>query len=395
MKGSRFSGWRRSAVAFVTVLVFLDYLAGSGWCDPLIELPPAGKGTLTQNEDGTAELALVGEVDLLAVLGSEPATSYPEVGVIKGNEPELGVARVGLLSVGPSLSYLARADFSEALRVDLDLLKDRPIATIDAFLDDAVLWWTPEIWASVAIGRYKVPFSFFRQIERGKLTASSVPFFVDRVAPDRRWGVTFHGDIGSMNYAAGVYADFDELELRAGEKDDLSEPDMDPEDPLRDPSSRGRSLAVLYVGGIPRAPKGSDHMATPPSDPWFGIIRPAAGIGFMWRNRAGTDRFDFSMNGQLKYRRIAAAGEILAYAEGDDLGIGIGGQISFLVSERAVVFARGEVDGERELSAAGGGLSVYATKDRRNKISLVGWVRRDFNDGPKRDGAVVHIQASL
>lgn len=386
---------------------------GTAIADRLLVLPPAEKGLLVETPESGPEpvppadsframsLALIGEVDILAILGAERTTTYPDMGAIAGGEPELAVARIGVLATLGATSFFARVDTSEALRVDLDLLKRRPVATVDAFIDDAAIWWMPRRWVEVTGGRVKVPFSRFRQLERATLTTGAVPFAIDRVAPDRRWGVTVHGDLGSMSYAAGAYADADGLELRAGEK--LGSSSMAPEDPpgdgssdsSDDPSADGRSIAALHVGWSPRAPIGSDHIATPPSDPWFDTVRPAAGLGIMWRNRGGVDRFDAALSGQLKFRRFAVIAEVLGYLEGDELGVSVAGEASTLITDRAMLFAQAEYDGELGLRTAGGGVGFFATTDRRNKISLVAWVRRDPGSAVKRDGAVVHIQAAF
>ena len=396
--------------------------AGVAMADPLLELPPADRGVVvgdprssrdsSERPSGQASqvaeatppgfLALIGEVDILAILGSEPTTTYPDTGAITGGEPELAVARLGLLATRARTWLLVRLDGSEALRVDLDLLKRRPVATVDAFIDDASIWWRPRGWFEVMGGRVVVPFARFRQLERGILASGAVPFAVDRVAPDRRWGATVHGDVGAMSYAAGAYADPDWLELRAGEKIDSSSMDsmepMEPDGPVDvapDPSAGGRSIAVLHVGWTPRAPIGPDPLATPEADPWFDTARPAAGLGIMWRHREGVDRFDAALNGQLKYQRFAAIAEILASLEGGEIAASISGEASALITDRAVLFAQAEYDGELGLWTAGGGVGFFATTDRRNKLTLVAWVRREPGSAVKRDGAVVHIQAAF
>ncbi len=70
-------------------------------------------------------------------------------------------------------------------------------------------------------------------------------------------------------------------------------------------------------------------------------------------------------------------------------------QGSLLINDRSVVFATGEYDGELQNWSAGGGVSVFVTRDRRNKINLKGFVRRDLNDDSKRDGVMVQVQAAL
>lgn len=387
----------------VAAWVLLAVVGGDSLADPILQRPAAGRGALGDHADGSTRIALIGDVDILAILGAERATTYPEVGVITGNEPELAAARIGLVGLEGVLSYVLRVDVSEASRLGLATLEDRPVATCDAFLDDAALWWTPRVWANLVTGRVVVPFSRFRQLERVALTTGGPPFLVDRVAPDRRWGATFHGDLGSLSYAAGAYADFDQLELRAHERPSSVErapsDTADPEPPtsidLLDPSTGGRTATAFYLGWTPRAPLGPDHMATPGSDPWFDTVRPGAGLGILWRDRAGRDRLDISLSSQFAFRSVAAIAEILAHIENDTVGLAVAGQASLLMGSRAVVFALAEYDDELALYTAGGGAGFFATRDRRNKISLVGWMRRESGNASTRDGVVVHLQASL
>jgi hypothetical protein len=136
-------------------------------------------------------------------------------------------------------------------------------------------------------------------------------------------------------------------------------------------------------------------MPTPPSDPWFDTVRLFGGIGVLWRARQGADRLDVSLGGQLKYRRFALMGELFAYSESGEAGLSGAAQISLLVIDRAVLLGSGEYDLEVEEWAAGGGAGYFVTADRRSKVTLVGWLRRGFQDGPPRDGIILSLQASL
>lgn len=371
--------------------------SGSVRADPTIDRPPVGKGVLlVDSEDpDKVRLALVGEVVLVAILGAEEFTGAPEIGAVDGGAPELAVARVGLIGIHGALSYSLRLDLSEGLRVRGRDFSEHPGAAITRFIDDAALFWRPRSWARFALGRFKVPFSRYRQLERNRLTAGMVPFGVDRLAPDRRWGLSLYGDLGSLSYAVGGYADLDALEPRG--------PTFDPGrvDPqlsdlaVADPSAGGRALLAAYAWWTPVAPNGADHMALHPSDPWYTRLRPAAGIGVMYRLRPDGARLDASFATQIGYRNLAAMAEFFAFAHGERTGLAAAGQASVLLSKRFALFARGELDGGVDIFAVGGGLSYFATRDRRNKVSFVGWVRRDLVDGPKRDGAIVQLQAVL
>ena len=358
---------------------------------------PLARGVLLVDPDDPdkVRLALTGEVALLAILGAEPNTGYSDVGAVDGGDPELAVARVGLIARQGSLAYSLRLDLSEGLRVSGDEFEAHPGAAIDRFIDDAAVFWRPRVWARVVLGRYKVPFSRYRHLERNRLTAGSVPFAVDRIAPDRRWGLAVYGDLGSLSYAVGGYADHDALEPR-GPTFDPARTDPALVDPrVADPSTGGYALAAAYAWWTPVAPNGADHMALQPSDPWYTVLRPAAGIGVMYRMRPDGARLDASFATQIGYRNLAAMAEFFAFSDGERTGLAAAGQASALITRRFALFARGELDGGVGILAVGGGLSYFATHDRRNKVSFVGWVRRDRADGPKRDGAIVQLQAVL
>lgn len=369
------------------VLGLAALLAGarSALADPILRFPPHGNAVISECPGGPGMLAMVGEVVGIGVLGAERLTTFPDYGTIKGNEPELGLARVGLVGVHPCrpLAFALRADFSEALRIDSDTFDDHPAAVIDRVVDDAAVWWTPRAWVNLVAGRHKVPFSRFRQLDRGLLSAGAAPFLVDRIAPDRRWGATISGDLGAAAYALGGYADSDALELRAG---------------ADDPSTAGRALVATHVEWTPRAPIGADHYATPASDPWYSVVRVSAGMGFLWRlRRPGVgSAFDLSLNGQLKYRRYAAVAEVILSTDAVELSLGGAGELSVLLIDKVVAYARGDYDAGVDLWSVGGGLSYFVTDDRRNKVSLFGFVRRDTEPGgTERDGVIAQLQAFL
>jgi len=292
---------------------------------------------------------------------------------------------VGLVGTHPCqpFAFSLRADFSEALRLDSDTFRDRPVAAIDRHLDDAALWWTARVWATVVAGRHKVPFSRFRHLERGLLSAGAVPFLIDRVAPDRRWGATLLGDLGAMSYAVGAFADADDLELRAG---------------AHDPSAAGRALIAAHVEWTPRAPIGSDHKATPSRDPWYRVARVSGGAGLLWRARdpGVGDRLDLSLSGQVKYRRYAAIAEMIVSSDAAELSLAGAGEASVLLIDKVALFARGDYDVAAELWSVGGGISYFVTADRHNKVSLFGWARRDTEPGgAPRDGVIAQLQAFM
>jgi hypothetical protein len=355
--------------------------------DPIWQLPPLGEATLVGGEKGEGSLALTAEVSGFGVLGAENMTTFPELEYLDGDEPELGTARVGLVGrhAWRPWAWILRGDFSEGLRVGIDGVRDQPLAGINRYIDDAAVWWIPKEWVRAWAGRGKVPFSRFRHLERALLTAGAVPFVVDRVAPDRRWGAALFGDLGAIAYAAGAYADNNKMELRAGD------------DQIDDPSRDGRMAFAGHVEWTPRAPIGGDHQPTSSKDPWRRVVRVSSGMGFLWRwRKRGGPRLDLSLNGQIKWRRLAAVAELLVARDRDGFAFTGGAiQASVLVTDKVTVFSRGDYDHTLDLWSGGGGASFFVTSDRRSKVTFVGWYRRDRVGGPRRDGAVVQLQAWL
>lgn len=372
--------WRGLQQHGTLAIACLAIAALPAWADPTVELPPTGRATIVKHPDGSPRLVLLGEAQILAIARAGEASTYPEVDAIDSRSLDLALARLGIIGKGSEVSFSLRIDASEALRTTTDDLSAEPMATIDAFLDDAAIFWTPREWASAIVGRYSVPFSRFRYLEPSSLTTGAVPFAVDRRAPDRRWGATLFGDLGGIAYATGLYADLDALEPG---RDEL------------DPSQTGELLATAYVGWTPRAPIGADHMAVPASDPWFDTGLPAAGVGMLWRRREQGDRFDVSLNGQLKYRHLAAIGEGFLYIDGDEIGVALAVQASALLFDRVALVIVGDYDMESAFWSTGGGASLFVTADRKTKVSILGFVRKNTQDGQAGDAALLVLHAFL
>ena len=351
--------------------------------DPILTLPAVGRGELVGSGGAPGSLAVLGDIDAIGVASSDRLSSLPDFGAIDAIEPDLGRLRTGLIGRHPRwpLAFLWRVDWSESLRLDRDQLGDETVAVVDALVDDASVWWTPRAWAGLVAGRSKVPFSRFRHLDRALLSGAALPFVIDRLTPDRRWGITGLGDLGALSYAAGAYADYDSLELR---------------EPL-DPSARGRLALAAHVEWTPRAPIGSDHRATPASDPWREVWRASLGAGVLYRRRAAErgDRLDLAVSSQLKLGRYAAIFEGIASVD-DDVSLSGAAEASVMLGRRVVAFMRGDVDIGVDLWTAGGGVSYLVTGDRRNVVSLMGWVRREREAaGESRDGVIIKLQAGL
>jgi hypothetical protein len=371
---------RRAAVAAAVAVLSPGTLAA----DPVIAPPSARLGRLGDGDKGEAPLALVAEMSAIAVLGTERETTFPAVGDLEGNEPELALVRAGLIGDGADwpMRFALRFDLAEATRLDEQQFEDHPFAVVDGFVDDFQLAWTPRSWVNVVAGRQKVAFSRFRQLEESLLTAVAPPFLHDRIAPDRRWGATVLGDLGALGYAIGGYEDVDALEPRSV-----------PDDPS---AQRGRAALTAHVEWTPRAPLGigAGYLATSRRDPWYDTLRISGGAGILYRILDGEDRLDLSLSSITKWRFTSSLVEIVIAYDGERIAIAGAGEGGVTLADRAATFMRGEYDVEVASWSAGAGASWFVTRDRLNKLVLLGFVRRDTDGGPRRDGVVLQLQAS-
>lgn len=357
--------------------------------DPILVLPPAGRGRLTAVAADPALLAVVGEVSGIGILDAGEMTTLPGYGGIDGTRVELGRARIGVVAVHGRLplATVLRVDLSEALRTDFSTDDatdfDRPIAGVDRFIDEAQVWFRPAVWTELIVGRQKVPFSRFRQLDQALLSAGVPPFLIDRIAPDRRWGVVVHGDLGALSYAAGAFEDHDALEPRIVEGD---------------PSSGGRGLLATHVEWTPRAPIGTDHLPTPTTDPWYDTTRVSLGFGFLYRatTDTGSQRFDTSASIQIQRGRFAGLAELIIAKHGNEVLADLASEASVAITDRVMTFARGDTDAHQELWSSGVGMSYFVTPDRRNRVTVYGWIRRETGAASvDRDGIIAQLQASL
>ena len=135
-----------------------------------------------------------------------------------GGAPPLWMAR----SRAGVWGELRTAPLEAMLRFDLAELHDAregtALAGLSRTLDELYVRWKPARAAELQIGRGKVPFGKQRQFEEADDPFGLAPFVVTEATPDRRWGATFLGDLGSLAYAAGVYTDFTALEPDGADK---------------------------------------------------------------------------------------------------------------------------------------------------------------------------------
>jgi hypothetical protein len=383
------------ALAVVVAIAAATGAARPAAADPLFPVPVIGKARWGGDEGDVALAGFLAEMRALGVLYANRLTSWPDrrLGIEEG-QPELVAARAGLVVhlLDAPFSLVVRADLAEPQRPFWD---GPALALADSIANDVYLVWRPFRPLNLIVGRARVPFTRPRQFDEVDEPLGSPPFLVDRIAPDRRWGVAVHGDLGAASYFVGAYEDLDDLELRA----------------RTDDPSAGGALALLgHVEVTPRAPMmGSNPpgqvpgargpLPTPRADPWFDTVRVSAGVGGLVRIREdGSQRLDVSTSLALKWRWTALVAEVITTLDRGDRRVGAHGELMLTPIDRIALTTRGEWDpgasGGGEWSLAGG-ITYHVTKDRRNKVALVSWLRRDRERDTPYDGWVVLLAASL
>jgi len=334
-------------------------------------------------------------VRALGVLTANRLASWPARRFgLETQLPALIAARAGLrvaLHDAP-IVLVARADIAESAR---PYVAPGVGPVTGSVIDDLYAAWQPSPELELVVGRARVPWSKPRQFEELDEPLGAPPFVVDRIAPDRRYGALVTGDLGAVAYAAGGWEDLDALE---------------PRERVGDPSAGGALLGGAWIEWTPRAPMyGSNPtgrvvgargpLPTPRTDPWFDTWRVSFGAGGLARVREdGSSRFDLSLSGLTKWGPLAAQAELLIARDRGKQEVGGHAELMVTPIDRIALSVRGELDG----GAPGGGewsaasaIQYHVTKDRRNRIGVVGWLRRDENRGTPYDGLVVFLQASL
>jgi hypothetical protein len=359
--------------------------------DPLVLPPIIGDAHWGGTDKDAALIGFVADARMVGVIEGDRLAIWPDrtFGLEPG-EPALLAFRPGAivhLRHAP-LSFVLRADLGEPERPFLS----PPIgAKLDAVLDDLYALWRPIPEVQLLVGRAQVPWSKYRQWDVIDDPIGAPPFLTDRIAPDRRWGATVFGDLGAGAYAAGVYEDVDALEPRA----------RTPFAP-GDPSTNARLDAMAQLEWTPVAPMmGSNPVGkiigargplpTPRADPWFDTARVSLGLGVLYRNRpgeAGGDRVDVCFSAQFKLAWFGALAEFFAPRSGY-------AQLFVTPIDKLDAAVSGEWDDAAQTWTALGSIGWSVTKNRRNRVVLDGWLRRDTQRGTPYDALVVFLQASL
>jgi hypothetical protein len=381
--------------------------ARDGSADPLFEPPMLGRKATTGGGPGDAVTAgLVLEARLVGPLGADRLALWPDRSLgLEAREPGAVALRAGavLWLRGAPVGFVVQLDLAEIVRPgrggDGAWAQDfGPFAT--SLVDDLYATWRPSRSLQLVAGRARVPLTRQRQWDERDLPLGAAPQVVDRIAPDRRFGLLVHGDLGALAYAAGLWSDDDALELRA----------------LGDASAGGRLLAGGHLEWTPIAPMyGSNPVGavvgargplpTPRRDPWYPIHRLSLGAAVLARRSAAGDlRTDLSLSAGWKWRWLGAEAEVIRSAPANgksELGAWLELHAT-PVTDKLSWSVRAEWDEGASpdgTATAGGGITWHATDDRRSKIGLVGWLRfvgegRDGRDR-REDALVVVIQTAL
>lgn len=384
---------RRQVAAALVACTLAGATARTSRADAVIE-PPRTEGLRFGGDRGLRGGALA-ELRAIGPMASERLATWPDRGLgLERGAPMLVAARGGVvIDFGKSsLTLVAVIDLAEAARPERGGERpwaDEPTAFGLALVDDLALWFSPRRGLRFTLGRQRVPLTLWRTADERDLPLGVVPFLVDRRVPDRRVGLTISGDLGALAYATGLYEDLDGLELR--------HPD--------DPSARGAVIGVASLRWTPLAPLyGSNPpgrvtgatslLPTPPGDPWYGTARVALDLGILARaDQDGNLTTQLTAGLAFKWRWFAFVGEALSAS---DTSLGADGELMVAPWPFLSLHARGEWDGSLDGTATlGGGAAWHATDDRRSRIAVVGWSRRDLGRGPREDAVLVLLQASL
>ena len=362
--------------------------------DAIFPEPVVGRARWGDDAD-TRELGLLVDMRALGVLAADRLASFPARRYgLEDQIPALISARAGLRAAfrDTPLILVARVDIAESARPYRDA---RAGAVTDGVLDDLYLEWTAARPFHLVVGRARVPWSKPRQFDELDEPLGSPPFVADRIAPDRRWGALVVGDLGAAAYAAGAWEDFDALEPRIR---------------VGDPSSGGAFVTGAWLEWTPRAPMYGGNpvgaivgargpLPTPRNDPWFDTWRISAGAGALARVRDdGSTRFDLALSVLTKWGPVSGQAEVFLASEAGKQTLGGDAELMVTPVDRIALSLRGEFDdgapngGEHSAAAA---VQYHVTKDRRNRLGVVAWVRRDVDRDTPYDAVTVFLQASL
>src|SRR5262249_28356239 len=180
----------------------------------------------------------------LGVLVANRLAEWPDRRLgLEAQRPALIAGRVGGVAdlADAPVTFVLRVDFGELARPSLP---DGVGQVFGAVIDDAYAFFRPFPARQTLAGRARVPFAKGRQYDESAEPLGAPPFLVDRVTPDRRYGVLVLGDLGGAAYALGAYEDLDAVEPRR---------------PLDDPSAGGAFALAPPLHCTPPPPPIGPH----------------------------------------------------------------------------------------------------------------------------------------
>lgn len=352
------------------------------------DLPPRSRLAWT-GDGGETYQSLTLEFAAVAVLGANRLTGYPELGKLSGGEPEMIRLRIGAVGDNGRFGYAARVDIAETLRIGVDQLRFYPATAASRLIDDLYGLWRPAPGLALTAGRQRVGTSRFRSVEVAELPAGAAPFAIERAIPDRRWGARARQRLGPLTVGAGGWVDGDSIEPRVAPNDPSFE-DRGMISAELEWAIAGDGTGTWHPerGAVAADPALDDpSLDEPPSPPALHVVARAAPLVRI----DDATRVDAVLGAEARFGRYGGLLELL-WLDGD---LGAAGEGELTLHPKVGLFTRGEIDGERRLWAAGGGVTYYPTVDRRNRISIYGWVRRELDPAPARDGVVLQLGAAL
>jgi hypothetical protein len=352
----------RRAKSLVVALLLASTAASA---DPIFEGPGRPRHVWS-NDDGELYLVYDGLVGV-TIGGDVEDPLAPDVAFQPEELPRLWIARLraglwGELTTAP-LAAMFRVDVAELSRDG----GRTDFASFSRIVDELFVRWRPARAAELQVGRGKVPFGKQRQFEEMDDPFGLAPFLVSTLTPERRWGATFLGDLGSLAYATGVYADFTAIEPSGADKGAMlvaAHVEWTPVAPMTGSNPPGRIAGAL--GPLP----------TPRTDPWFATVRPTLGLGALARiPRKGSAELDASVSWLTKWRCLSLLAEVLVLDLSD---VALWGEASITPVDWLSLSLRAEWQDEQR--SAWAALNGHFMKDRRYRLGLLAWTRDGVAD---------------
>jgi hypothetical protein len=187
---------------------------------------------------------------------------------------------------------------------------------------EAFVAFAPHKAFSLAAGALRVPIGLSRRTDEADLRLPERARVVTRGTPDFRAGVAASGDLGLLQYDAGVYAA-------------SPTPGAD--------FAAGGALTVVRLGSEPVGPVGRAPQLRRSDDPWYGWWRFAAGLTALHAALPGANELGLGGDGAFQWARLLVTGEVLwtHRAGADRIGFSVEPGV-FVWRDRLELVARAE-----------------------------------------------------